>query len=182
MFSLPSIGRGTGVLALLLTLMLSARAWAWDTTVHVRNCNPDSGGVGYYLYTFNGNDGLCMSGTGSGTEYLPFLDKGSYKCNSNGTGDCKIANTVGDNKWSCAAAKTVSSGGTLLIYGSSGSALTVATSTGSDVNCCTMTPGVNDADCETYFQECQDNGINGIQYYTGYVPCRAGGGTEASCK
>ena len=63
-----------GVLILTL-LTISTPVHAWDTTVYARNCNPDSGGVGYYLYTFNGDDGLCMSGTGSGTDYISFLER-----------------------------------------------------------------------------------------------------------
>ena len=65
-FSKPIPGVA-GLLAFFFTLPAAwTSSWAWDTTVYARNCNPDSGGVGYYLYTFDGNDGLCMSGTGSG--------------------------------------------------------------------------------------------------------------------
>ncbi|MCG8617672.1 MAG: hypothetical protein MI802_15745 [Desulfobacterales bacterium] len=170
-----------GLLILIIILLTTTTpAQAWDTTVYARNCDPDSGGVGYYLYTFNGNDSLCMSGTGSGTDYISFLETGDYNCNSNGTGNCKVANTA-SNQWSCSNARTVRSNGTLLIYGSSGKSLQVMTSTSSSANCCATQAGVTDSECEAYFTECKANGISGITCLSSYVPCREAGNTETAC-
>ncbi|MCG8617671.1 MAG: hypothetical protein MI802_15740 [Desulfobacterales bacterium] len=171
-----------GLLMLVLILLCAAATpvHAWDTTVYARNCNPQSNGNGYHLYTFSGNDGLCGKSSGSGTKYISFLETGSYNCNSNETGNCKMAKTA-HNEWSCSKAATIRANSTLLIYGDSGNTLTASTFNAPSVNCCVMIPGVTGNECATYFRECRASGISGPACLSMYVPCREAGGTVSAC-
>lgn len=165
----------TGLLTLLLLFSAMPRAWAWDTTVYAKNCYPQVDKEEWFI-AFNGNDGLLSAA--SDNAYLTFLETGSFDCNQNGTGSCKVCFSYSDSS-SC---ESVSNGNLLLVYDISGNKVTQqATSTSPTANCCAMTAGVGDTDCETYFWECRHNDISGIKCAITYVPCRAGGSDEATC-
>lgn len=165
-------------LLILLSFLLweAPRALAWDTTVYARNCNPDSGSK-YKLFAFNGGDLWCAFR--ATTNSAGFLETAAFLCNETGKEGCQLSLKMEDGN--CNLATSVSSGGTLLVYGNAGYTLETATATSSSANCCAMSPGISNGDCESFFEECREKGIGGLSCMASYVPCRQGGGDADAC-